>query len=1303
MSAPEEVETSVGRSRSLRSYLFGLIGMCMLPPLLVAGYFGLRHLQAEHASLRSEASDLSRRVARDLDALLRARLDALALLAAAPQADPPEGSAGLHELARAYRQTFGTEVLLSSPDRRVLLNSGLPYGSTLPSMPTVRSSSALQAVLQSGRAAVGDPFTVPATKVPLVALAVPVLRQERVQSVLLTTVELDRLARFLPGTAMPPGWTLEVLDGQGQPMALASELPPGGAGAWPEAASGDTAGQATVPASGGWQVEQALETAPWRVRLALAPAAFQEPARKARLDALALLVGALLAGIAGGWWASGRLTGAFGRLIEFGEPAGGPGSGMFSRTPGSTLIRELELVRARLREGSSALRNSEARFRSLFTNLPDAVLMVDEQRRIRMVNAAFTVVSGYAAEEVLGQTTERLFADPADYGGFGSEQFRRAYAGQPVAIKVHFRRKDGSAWWGEVNAVALLDAAAQEVAVVSVIRNVTDRESARQAEAEARARFEAVFRESPVAIAIGRAADRTMLDANDALHRLLGYTRQDLLGQPAGAHLWADPGALGRLREQARTDGSIRPTEVRLRHRDGQIVDVLFETRMLTLDGEPCFLSQFLDIRAQKAAQRLLQEHSHELEAQVGQRTAELAAANAALAERASAIADLYDRAPCGYHALSPEGIVESVNATELAMLGYTLEELVGQPWANFMAPGSQELFRSRYDEFRRTGHMRDVEYEMVCKDGRLLQVLVNAVIVRDAQGRHVGNRATMVDNSERKARERQIMAMQQELAQRADEAEAAARAKSAFLANMSHEIRTPLNGVLGLAQIGMRDSVGRSKTQSTFAGILDSGKLLLRVVNDVLDFSKIEAGKLDIESVALDPKLLVQQVLQGMAEPASAKGLRLVTDLDDLPEALLGDPVRIAQILYNLLSNAVKFTDRGEVRVLASTENGPSGPMLALTVRDTGIGIEAPVLERLFQPFEQADSSFTRRFGGTGLGLAISRRLAELMGGAIEVRSTSGQGSSFTLRLPLQATDRPALSRREAAPGGTRRLAGLHLLVAEDNSVNQLVLDELLRDEGAEVVLVGDGRQAVDRVAQSERPFDAVLMDVQMPVMDGLKAAALLGMTHPGLPVIGQTAHALKEETDRCLAVGMMATVQKPIDLDLLVSTLLEHVHRGGRAESPRPRGAQPAPPSAAPSIVDWVAILRRYGGQREIVERLARLFIERHSGDSMRLRESASNQDFEAIEQLTHELKGSAGDVLACRVELLAATALTKARRRSRDALDDTLALARELELALQALSAGPTTNVDQDPPQMAYPGSRAEHGESALRHTH
>jgi CheY-like chemotaxis protein len=352
----------------------------------------------------------------------------------------------------------------------------------------------------------------------------------------------------------------------------------------------------------------------------------------------------------------------------------------------------------------------------------------------------------------------------------------------------------------------------------------------------------------------------------------------------------------------------------------------------------------------------------------------------------------------------------------------------------------------------------------------------------------------------------------------------------------MSHEIRTPLNGILGFAQLGYEQAAG-SPAQAGYARILESGRLLLGVVNDVLDYSKIEAQRLIIESIPVDLRETTERAVDLVRQAAAAKSLALTVAYgEDLPAACLADPLRLHQILANLLSNALKFTSHGHIDVWV----GRQGEEIVFRVADTGIGMSEAQVAQLFVAFRQADSSTTRRYGGTGLGLAISRRLAELMSGRLEVRSALGQGSVFTLRLPLREAHRPA--EPAAAPGSmmaARPLDGLRLLVAEDNPVNQLVIEQMLRGAGAEVWLVGDGEAAVERVRQSPHGFDAVLMDVQMPRMDGFEATRRIATLAPGLPVVGQTAHAMPEEREQCLACGMASHIAKPIEFEQLVNAL--------------------------------------------------------------------------------------------------------------------------------------------------------------------
>ena len=316
-------------------------------------------------------------------------------------------------------------------------------------------------------------------------------------------------------------------------------------------------------------------------------------------------------------------------------------------------------------------------------------------------------------------------------------------------------------------------------------------------------------------------------------------------------------------------------------------------------------------------------------------------------------------------------------------------------------------------------------------------------------------------------------------------------------------------------------------------------------MVNEVLDFSKIEAGQMQIDAIETDLAEILDQTLALVADRARARGLELRLDkATDLPQRCISDPLRIGQILLNLLTNAVKFTEAGSVVLGVSRE----GDELVFRVTDSGIGMSEEQLAYVFDPFQQADGSTTRKFGGTGLGLAISKRILELMRGDIKVQSTPGIGSCFEIRLPYVAAI--GSSTKSAIDSGTnavlpdKPLAGISILAAEDDLINQIVLEVNLRDDGAFLVMVGNGLEAVERVKQDgPQAYDIVLMDIQMPVMGGYAATQRILELAPDPPIVGQTANAFADDRDRCFAAGMAGYIAKPIDPQALVKLVLQLV----------------------------------------------------------------------------------------------------------------------------------------------------------------
>ena len=469
------------------------------------------------------------------------------------------------------------------------------------------------------------------------------------------------------------------------------------------------------------------------------------------------------------------------------------------------------------------------------------------------------------------------------------------------------------------------------------------------------------------------------------------------------------------------------------------------------------------------------------------------------------------------------------------------------------------------------------------------------------------------------------------------DRAEVASRAKSQFLANISHEIRTPMNAVLGFAQIGRRTTLDPDD-RLRFNHILASGQHLLRIIDEILDLSKLDAGKLHISAHPFELIATVDEALDLVRESARAKNLKLAVEYaPELPERVMGDSLRLRQILANLLDNAVKFTREGDVRLVVHPANG----QIAFSVIDTGIGIDNAQISRLFNAFEQADGTTTRRFGGTGLGLAISRNLAELMGGTITAQGEPGKGSTFTLYIPLPGTSRCGYDAVRESPSAGLRLAGLNVLAVEDDELNQLVLREMLENEGATLVLAENGLQALDRLEKADSvPFDIVIMDVQMPKMDGYEATRRILSIAPDLPVVGLTAHAMEEERERCLAAGMVAHVTKPIDVDDLVDILLQQLPTPDRREyRAEPAMTQPAPAAekSRQAVLPGFAIDRTLENLQcdlPTFKNILLTFYRQRKNNYREIDNLLAQGEIEAARGLLHGIAGSSGYLGASRL---------------------------------------------------------------------
>ncbi|HXF47205.1 MAG TPA: PAS domain S-box protein, partial [Burkholderiaceae bacterium] len=760
-------------------------------------------------------------------------------------------------------------------------------------------------------------------------------------------------------------------------------------------------------------------------------------------------------------------------------------------------------------EAQRALADSEARYRDLFERSPSAFI-IHRQGRILQANAAAAHLFGYESpQHMVGLDMLRL--NHPDSRRLSAQRIvaleSLPVGGAVPTVELRMQRTDGTDLYVQAQVVRI--DLGDGPASLSIYFDLTERKRAEAERARSEALLSHLFEASVDSILVTELESGRVVLANEGFAQLTGIP----VGQAQGRTtlelgIWADEQHREQFMRELRTAGRVRDFPLRLRRADGEIRSVAMASATFRLDDTAFAVTIARDV-TQAQADRLQYEA-------------------------------ILDNASVGI-AFTRNRRFELVNPRFEEMLGWPRGALRGQPgsvvWPS--AEDYEEIGRIAGPKLARAEPV-DLERLVRRRDGTLFWCHLRARVVDRLNPATGGTIWIAEDITERRA-------AAEALARAKEAAEAASRAKSAFLANTSHEIRTPLNGLLGLAKLALAPDVDAQRAREYLQRIHDSAQALAAIINDILDLSKIEAGKLTLEATDFDLHALTADVFAGYRELAAAKSLAFTLRVaPDVPQHVRGDPMRTRQILVNFVSNAIKFTERGSVTIEVERRNGA----VRLAVTDTGIGLDEATCARLFEPFVQADASTTRRYGGTGLGLSICRQLAELMGGRVGVDSVPGCGSTFWAELPLPEvapTTPPAEPKGEAYDD----LRGRRVLLVEDNPVNCLIAETFLRNWGVEVEQAHDGAQAIAAVERAQGRFDAVLMDVHMPVMSGHEATIELRKRYDRdeLPIIALTAAALASEQQQSLAAGMNEFISKPFDAQRLRDVLAKVI--GARVRS--------------------------------------------------------------------------------------------------------------------------------------------------------
>ncbi len=837
------------------------------------------------------------------------------------------------------------------------------------------------------------------------------------------------------------------------------------------------------------------------------------------------------------------------------------------------------------KRAEEALRLSEEKFALAFANNPAAIVMTRlEDGRFLEVNDTWVALMGYSRDEVIHLSARQLPIWPtADAAAHFVHELRQRNSLH--GWEQEFLKKSGEAFVAQLSAQVMT--VQGEKVILSTFVDITERRIAEKALRERERLLQDVMDGSDFPIFL-KDRNGKFITINASLEKMLGMSREEIRGK---------------------TDYDIAPKEVadHWRTHDTKVTAtgkaIQIEEVADLQDGHHIFLANKFPLVDADGQVYGVGAISHDI--------TERKQAEEALRKSEEEFRTLAEAMPQIVWATRPDGWNIYFNQQWVDYTGLTLDESYGNGWNIPFHPDDKQRAWEAWQ--RATQH--DEPYLLECRlrraDGVYRWWLIHGAPMRGANGEIQKWFGTCTDIEDRKRAEAAIQ-------QAAEAAEAANVAKSQFLANMSHELRTPMNAILGMIDVALPKATD-STVQDCLQTAKGSADLLLTLLNDLLDSAKIESGKLELESVPFSLRRMLDQITRVLSVRASEKGLCFYCRMpDETPDAVVGDRMRLQQILLNLAGNAIKFTERGDVEIGLHALSQDDKVCLEFAVRDTGIGIPPSGLERLFQPFAQADASMARRFGGTGLGLAILKSLVEMMGGRIGVESELGVGSTFhfTVRLPV-AKEIPTDSEIPVAVP-TVACAQLRILLVEDNPANQKLATYILQDRGHLVEIAGDGQEAVYLTEQNR--YDVILMDVQMPGMNGLEATAAIRCRDDGgkrVPIIAMTAHAMRGDREHCLAVGMDGYLSKPVNAHEMIG-LVESLACGAAPVTQlaaAPPGLAETSPQATAVVFNPDEAPAHCFNSTDMVREMIQCFFVARAGICRRFRAGGSLRDLSVL----------------------------------------------------------------------------------------